>query len=59
MKEQIEKKLGCSIEEYYKRRYRMNRMCAENGGECEIPSLPKDITFEELDFIEAYLLNRL
>ena len=59
MKENIEKKLGCSIDEYYRRRGEMNRRCITSGCEGEIPSISKLLTPEEMDYIVDYFESKI
>ena len=57
MKEEIEAKVGCTIEEYYE------RMLREWGfyGKMETEEIPKklELTAEEFDFIEQYMRNKV
>ena len=59
MREQIEKKLGCSIDEYYRKRGEMNRQCIMNGCESEIPSMVNLLTPEEMDYIVDYFESKV
>ena len=53
MKERIEEKLGCSIEEYFKKRLEL--FDKYEGLEIEIPNPLVGLEWEELDFIDNYI----
>lgn len=56
LQERIEKKLGCSIEEYFEKRLRL----AEEFEGCEIetPNPLVELDWDELDYIGEYLQNK-
>ena len=57
MKERIEKKLGCTIEEYYKQSRRTTLECIEKGVGAEVKSALTLLDDDEFDFVEEYIKN--
>lgn len=55
MKERIEKKLGCSIEEYFKKREEL--FAKLEGLEGEVYNPLVELETEELDFLSDYVLT--
>lgn len=52
MKRSIEKKLGCTIEEFFEE---WEKTCSSIKYECEMHDPLSDLTFEELDFLTDYI----
>ncbi len=59
MKEQIERKLGCSIDEYLKKRRDIGRRCMRMGVCAEMPTLASILSYEEICYVEDYIKARV
>ncbi len=57
MKERIEKKLGCTIEEYLTKREEMFSEF-DTEADCEVNPLAEMLTYEELDYLTEYVLKQ-
>ena len=56
MKERIEKKLGCTIEEYFNNRA---AMFGEHDGEIDCEDNPlTELDYDELDYITEYIMQK-
>ena len=55
MKEQIEKKLGCSIEQFVENRKNQQKWAYENNLEIDAPTGLENLTEDEILFMAGYV----